>query len=150
MITYKCENVSEIWEEALPLFEHHWEEVEDYAINEHPTPKVESYANLEEKGLFKAMIARNNGKLVGYCFFYLYNHMHYPHKIYALNDVLFLLPEYRRTNAGINLMKEAEKMVVDAGAVSILWAVRDFRDFSPVLKRMGYHKQETVYFKNLG
>ena len=150
MLTYQRERFADMWEEVLPLFNRHWDEVEDPSITGRPCPVKESYVALENNGGVMAMIARSEGKIVGYAFFYTYRHMHYPDKIYALNDVLFLLPEYRVTNAGYKLMKESERMVREAGANTVLWCVTEFKDFSPLLKRMGYHKKETTYIKTFG
>jgi len=150
MIDFKEEKISDIWEELYPLLELHWNELEDPSIEEHPAPKLDSYDQLEVKGLFSICTARHLKKLVGYCGFYLYPHMHYPSKIYAMNDVLLLLPEYRKTTAGVKLMKFSEQVVRERGAICVLWSVREWRDFSPILTRMGYHKQETVYMKNFG
>jgi len=149
MIIIQREKISDIWEELFPLLINHWEEVEDPFIKEKevPAPKLERYDSLEQKNMFIIITARDEGKLIGYCGFYLYSHMHYPDQLYAMNDVIFVLPLHRVKNIGVRLMKYAEKYVKGLGANCILWEVRDFRNFSPILLRMGYHKQGTVYMQ---
>ena len=147
MITYQEEKIADIWEELVPLLHEHRKEVEDEFITAPLEPDGKQYARMEEHGLFCILTARCNGKLVGYNAFYLYPHSHYPSMKYANNDVLFLLPEYRRSSAGIKLITEAEKMLRKHGVASILMEVRDYRDFSPILKHNGFHKQGTVYMK---
>ena len=109
MIKYSEEKCADVFDEITPLLERHWEEI---ALNKEKVklnPDWDLYSKMNEMGLVRTFIARDNGKLIGYFVVTVHPHMHYKDTIYALNDVIYVDPEYRGSTVAVRLIKHVEK-----------------------------------------
>lgn len=147
-IYYQREAPGRAVEEALPLFEKHYQEIAKY--HDIPlAPDFAAYAALEAQGNLRVYSARNAGDLIGYVVFFVRPHLHYSGTLFAAQDVLFLLPEYRKGMTGLRLIKFADERLKAEGVQVVTQHVKDHMDFGPILERMGYERVETTYMRRL-
>jgi hypothetical protein len=87
--------------------------------------------------------------LIGYSFFIAQYSLHYKHKILAVNDLFYVLPEHRCKFLGIKLIKESEKILQELGINQVHMRTKTYADFGSILKRAGYQAIEIAYRKDL-
>jgi GNAT superfamily N-acetyltransferase len=149
MIKVQQEQVSEIWGELIPLLEQHWREIAHYQDIALDVDR-EAYETLEHIGCIRCWTARAAGALVGYVVFFVRPNMHYRASKQALQDVLFLLPEYRRGRAGVTLIRVAETRLRDEG-VQVVYhhAKKRHPRVGELLGRLGYDLVDEIWAKRL-
>lgn len=151
MITIKPETVAEARGDIEPLLVKHYEEL---TVGKHVVKlNVDwgKYERLEKSGLLATLVARDDGRMVGYAVFFIASHIHYKDLITASNDVLFLEKEYRTSSrCGLGLIRESEKHLTSLGVQKIMWHVKTSLDWSAILIHLGYGKEEVVLGKLLG
>lgn len=135
--------------ELYPHFLDHWRELGRY-----PFPDIEPgfneslYIALEAAGGLRVFTARDNGALVGYAVFFLQLHPHHTSALYAMEDMLYVLPA-RRGFTGARLIRFVERELAADGVQVITQAVPVTNDWSKLLERMGYTPIEQIYAKRL-
>ena len=144
---FKRERFVDVIDEALPLIEQHFREVDaqqDLGLD----IDFERYKELDDNGTVRIYTVRTpENELAAYaCFFVNYN-LHYKTKLSALQDVLYVKPEHR--GFGYLFIDRCDKELKAEGVTLVLHAVTEFVDFSSTLIRAGYKKQETLYAKRL-
>ncbi len=128
------------------LFNKHREEVGSFG--EYPIdPEWSNYRLLSDSGLLHNFILRHHGTVVGYYITLVVRHPHYAFKT-AENDIIYISPEHRGTIA-IKFLKWVDEQLKELGVNFINIGVKPMRDFSIVLKRMGYKLLETRYYKEV-
>lgn len=145
---YRVERFPTWASEAAPLFENHWREVANYQETVPLNFDYEFYFQTEEKGGLLPITARKNGKLCGYAIFMLIRLGHYRHIKCAQNDILYIKPEHRGYISG-RFVKECEKICNEIGMDKIIWHVRPRNDWSEMLTKRGYDKEEYILGKML-
>jgi hypothetical protein len=139
----------DLFNEAMPLLEAHWEEI---AVNKEYIklkPNYELYFLMQENKNLNCLVARNEGRLVGYLVTLLHVHPHYTDHTFAQNDLFYISPKHRKGMLAIKLIKEQEKQMIRLGVSSITYSVNPKKDFSKLLERSGHTLFETVYRKDL-
>lgn len=148
-MNYSRERAHELWGEIMPLLRRHWEEIAHYQdiVLE---PDVQRYCALEESGILRCYTARlDDGELVGYSIFVVNSNMHYSSSRQAVQDVLYLAPEYRGARDGAGLLAFCDEQLKAEAVQAVYHHVKVKQDFSPLLKRMGYELIDYVYGKRL-
>jgi GNAT superfamily N-acetyltransferase len=148
LATFQRERASDLWGEITPLLQAHWEEIARYKDIE-LAPNVEAYAKLEAAGILHCYTARLAGALVGYFVATVVPSLHYRNSLQAHQDVLFVLPEHRRSRVGVRLIRFAEEQLRQAGVQVVMHHVKVAHDFGPLLERMGYEWVEKMFTKRL-
>lgn len=148
--TYQLERIAHLWDEAMPLMLSHYEEVahyQDIALS----PDIITYERLDQMGVLKVYTARVEGRLVGYACFMVKTNPHYSESLQAVQDVLFVLPEYRASRIGIGLIKHCDAELRQLGVQVVYQHVKckESLDFSPLLERIGYELIDRIYGKRL-
>jgi len=93
-ITFTEELFKDMYQEAMPLVEKHYDEIAHY--QDIPLdPDVEMYKSMEDIGILKVFTARKAGNLVGYAVFIVKPNPHYKTSMQAIQDVIFIHPRYR-------------------------------------------------------
>jgi GNAT superfamily N-acetyltransferase len=149
-ITYQQEFMATVAPDMQVLLEQHWQEI---ALNQDKiklNPDWEAYADLDAAGVAKAFTARCDGILVGYFVVFCKKNIHYKDHIFAVNDVIYLHPDYRRGMVGIKLIKFAEKCLADDGVSVLVVNTKTHRPFDAVLERLKFGLTERVYTKYIG
>lgn len=90
---------------------------------------------------------RDEGTLIGYAVFKIYEHPHYLKKV-GQQLVMFVHPDYRGFKS-LKFMKQIESSLKELSIEGILQSCTSKKDLSSLFGRMGYKEVETVYFKEL-
>lgn len=149
-ITFQVESFEDTVEEMKPLFDLHWEEIAIHRDKIKLNPDYEQYALLCEAGALHIVTARDGGKMIGYFISFLQPHLHYLDHTFAINDVLFLLPEYRHTDIGAGMFMYAEEKLKEAGASVIIIHMKTHAPFDSLCLALGYENVERNYSKYVG
>jgi|TARA_R110000744_G_scaffold152542_1_gene266659 GNAT superfamily N-acetyltransferase len=150
MIKISHECLSNIKEEIKPLLEKHWELV---ALNQGSiklNPNWQEYARLDAAGILKIFTARSEGELVGYFVLMTSKSIHYQDHFFAINDVLFVLPDSRAGATGYKLVKFAENHCKENGVSLLMINTKVHIPFDNLMVGMGFDLIERIYSKFLG
>jgi hypothetical protein len=114
-----------------------------------------AYRKLERAGVYKALAATVDDRLVGYNGFFVQPVLHHMGTLVAMNDVLYVDPAERGV-AGVQLVRRAEAWLQAMGVRKIVYASKTYVDLSPtsrgatlgdLLDKLGYGVTETVHEK---
>lgn len=142
---FQKESLGEAASDILQLVPDHYSEVSTYQ-GEVIAPQFELLKILEEKGHLFIFTARDEKQsLQGYAVFTLAPHFHYSRIKIASSTLLYMRPETR--GHGVSFIRFCDESMKNLGADGIQYSVTDQKDFSPVLKRMGFKKLETLYIR---
>jgi len=148
MITYQIEQLPDIIEDIKRLGPIHWAEVSPFRDVRPFNPNWELYLDQYRKGGVFSFTARDGNELVGYCFFTFITMSHYKHITLAINDTLYLKPEYRKGMTGYKLITKAEEEVKKLNVQEIMWRTKlGDSNFGKLLERLGYFPEEVSYTK---
>jgi len=138
--------------EALPrifwLFQMHWDEIGD------PPGKLdidyENYLAAERAGALRVYVVQPDGldRAVGYAMFRVVPMQRHKGVLAAWQDLLFVHPDARVGSLGLDFVRYCDTMLKDDGVAIVHHSVRG-RDFSVLLRRLGYKPLEQVFFKEL-
>lgn len=143
LITYKVETVAECIEEIKPLNLQHWEEVATNKEVRPLEPDYDKYYTLEELGMLRILTARDGDVLVGYFITMLCQHMHYKSCTTAMNDILYIHPDYRKSTIGFRLFKVAIADLKDnTDATLIVVHMKITHPFRKLLKHFDFKLAE--------
>lgn len=140
------ELLSGLWLELLPLLEAHWREVARY--QDIPLdPDIETYAMLEEVGQLRCYTMRENGRLLGYAFYFVRPNLHYRGSLQAMQDVFYMVPEHRGRAA--QLLRFSERRLRALGVQVVHQHAKRINQFVALLKALGYEASDDVLSKRL-
>ena len=89
--------------------------------------------------------ARDQGKLVGYAFYFVYNNIVYKEKKMAVNEVLFIHPDYRKGFFGYRFLKWLDSQLEESGVDWIYNHVKAKKDFGKLFEKLGYRLIDNTY-----
>ena len=150
MLTYKVERFEQFVKEVIPLWQDHWEEIATHKDKIPLDPDFDRYQQLQDREQLICITVRDNGKLVGYSFMFVFPHIHYKSTIIGLNDLLYLKPEYRKGFSGVKLIKMSEEQCRLKGAKKVVWHIKTDHNFGKIMERLGYNLFEVNYGKYIG
>ena len=148
-LTLLIETVADKVQELWPLLERHREELATDKARMILAPDVDRYTAMEAAGVMFAIVARDNGRAVGYSVNFVSQHLHYCAMRYAQNDVLYLDPEYRSGSLGQRLIDATEEAARDRECDMIIWHAKPNTALDRILPRRGYRVQDIMYSKGL-
>ena len=132
-------------EEMMPLIEAHNKEVEDYELD----LDLDLYDKLEDMGLYIVILAKVDGKIVGYNSFFVQPHMHWKYRTIAMADGFYLHPDHRKGWSAIKMFRFTEAELVMRGATDIWAQAKDNTSALGMLEYLGYENKETTYGKRI-
>lgn len=145
-IIFKEEKLKDIWGEMIPIFEKHYKEIAHY--KDIPLePDKDSYFKIEELGNIKTFTARESGELIGYSIYFIKNNLHYKSSLQALQDVIYIKKEKR--GFGTKFIKWCDNRLRDIGVQVVCHHIKLAHDWSKILEKMGYEKQDIILTKRL-
>ena len=148
---YKAEFIKDVLHEIKPLLEHHWKEVAWYQDDIKLCPDYDKYLTMEEHNALLCVTVRNKeGTLIGYNINFLQYHPHYCEHIYAINDIIFILPKYRHTNTARELIESTEVILKHLGVSVVTMHMKPEHTFMSLVEGLGFKQQEYVYSKLIG
>lgn len=130
------------------LMEDHWKEVASHQDIRRLKPNTEAFRILEEKGKLLTLFVMDGDLIVGYSVNILVDHMH-SDTLVAQNDAIYVDPAYRKSGAGIRLMKVTERAAKDCGAKLLFWHSKPDSRLDTVLDRLGYGVMDIIRSKEL-
>lgn len=144
---FQRERIVDAWSEMTPLIRAN--HAETGVLDEREfAPDFDRYQHLEASGIARLFTIRDGMKLVGYAVFLVVPHLHYPDLQWALQDVLFVLPEHRGPRA-IRFIRWTDEELKADGAHIVYRHVSKGRDYSRTLERLGYTAAETSFIRRL-
>ena len=146
LIIRKC-TISEI-ENASNIDNILKEYAEESSVKKLPSPlaKADTYKHLESLEAIHIVGAFVNKLLVGYIISFAPVMPHYSSRI-AVTESFFVLKEYRKTGAGLKLLKEAEQYSINAEAIGLFVSAPIGGVLAEVLPNVGYEETNRVFFK---
>jgi len=146
MIYFQREQAHTCFQEVLPLLESYRREV-GYYTNLKLDPEFDRYEQLEKLGALRAYTARLENKIIGFCVFHFYPHLHFKKNIFALQDILYIKPEHR--GFGYSFLKWCNEQLKTDGASVIYYSVSLNFNYGSLLKRLGFRLADHVYAKEI-
>lgn len=147
--TLQRESFTAIWPEMKPLAEAHWREIAHYQdIPLDPDHQVYDAATASGNVVFFT-VRDEDGRMVGYAGYFVRANIHYRGSKQAVQDVLFLLTEYRRSRIGMALIAYCDDQLRADGVQVVYQHVKVAHNFGPLLERIGYEHVEHIYARRL-
>lgn len=150
MITFQEEYLVDCLDEMKPLFETHWDEIALHKDKIVLNPDYSKYLILDEAGMLHVLTARDEGKIIGYFISFIDHHVHYKDHVFAINDILFIHPDYRKGSVGYKLFKSAEASLKEIGVSVLMIHAKVQHDFKPLMDKLGFDRVEYNYSKFIG
>lgn len=139
--------------EIAPLLELHWREIAHYQSAIPLEVDWGQYKRADATQRMVVVTARQDERLIGYSVFFLVHSPHYRTVLWGMNDVLYVLPEFRQSRVGLQLIRESERQLREVGCRRISWHAKPFNadgsdnPLYKILERMGYTIEEHVLGK---
>lgn len=150
MIKFSVESLHDCLEELEPLLKEHHKEIALYQDRVPFNPDYERYLDLEESGELHTVVAREDGKVVGYYMSFLVPHIHYKDTLYAINDVVYLEPRVRHSSIAQHMIEYVEENLKELGVSVITLHMKTYLPFEGLARKLGFEKVEYIYSKYVG
>ena len=147
-VTYQEEpNIHAFYDETKALTYQHWHECDIHGgeVN----IDWMAYELLKEKGLFHLYSIRALGELVGYSGYVVAPSHHSMGRVFAQNDLCYVVPKQRGKMLFLKLLKFAEEELKKYNVSVIGYSVKVEHDFSPILLRQGFVLEERYFSKRI-
>lgn len=146
--SYQFEDVNNVLD-SVDLIQMHRDEVE--ATSSDPfLPDRALYNELQAIDRLFVMTVRDGDVLIGYQFVIIDTSNHHPDTLQGVTDCVFIHPDHRNGNVGKKMMSLMDDYLREMGVKEMFHFVPTCaRDWSPVLKRMGYKHAENIYCRSL-
>jgi GNAT superfamily N-acetyltransferase len=149
MITYQVEQFEEVKHQIVEMAREHWREVEYYQDEIPLDIDLDKYQLMNDAGMIKIITVRNQSQLVGYIAMLIHLHPHHKNTLYAMNDMFYILPEFRKGRTGIEIFKFTEEVMRAEGVKIMLLSCKAHLDKGTIFKRLGFIPAEISYSKLL-
>lgn len=110
--------------------------------------QIEQYKMLEESGLIYPIGAYLRNLLIGFVGVLTPVMPHYGVKV-AYTESFFVSKEYRKSGAGLKLLRAAEEYARETGCVGLLVSSPFNGDLAQVLPRVGYSETNVMFYKHV-
>lgn len=152
MLTVQIESFAAAMPELVKIFPTHWEELALFKDRMPLAPQYEEYIAREMNGdLFLATV-RWDGKIAGYYTAQCRPGFHYKETFTALQDMVYIVPEYRDLGLSLPLFRLVERELRRRGVQ--LWYAGYKTDKSlrlpELLSRIGFMPADTYMAKWIG
>ena len=141
------ETVEQNVAESKPLLESHFKEIaqfQDIPLD----PDYDQYIALEKAGFIRCFIARDtDGAMVGYAVYFVRNNLHYRGSLQAVQDVIFIKPEFR--GRGGRFILWCDEKLKEQGVQVVYHHVKSKFNFGPMLEKCGYELVDLIYARRL-
>jgi hypothetical protein len=112
-----------------------------------PNCQVEMYKAMQNAGVIHVIGAFSGDSLVGVVVIIVSVVPHYG-KVLATTESFFVRPSDRKSGAGLMLLKEAEILSEELGAIGLLISAPAEGRLAEILPRKGYAETNRVFFRN--
>ena len=154
MITYQVEKWDDCYEEAIPMLHAHYAEIATDKAIKPLDPDLDKYQELEKAGMLRIFtvriepdnliedLPRCDGRLIGYFVSIVAKGLHYQQTTLAINDIMYVDPQYRGTTVGYRMMKGAALDLKNLGADILTIHMKTDYPFSSLLEKLDFHLTE--------
>lgn len=111
-------------------------------------PQFDTYLGMEAAGVLHALAARLDGRLIGFLLVLTPVLPHFGRRV-AVSESFFVANAHRGTGAGLGLLRAAEGLAREHGAVGIMVSAPCDGQLAQVLPGVGYRDASHVFFKGL-
>lgn len=153
---YAEEAFVDVFDEVSPLLVEHWRELAKYSdiplkvdypryveANEHGAYRVYTVRALSEENT-DYEVARK--QIVGYAGFFVNRHWHYADYVFAIQDVLYVDPNFRSNGIGEGFLVFCDNQLKNLGVHVIMHHVKEHQNIlGKVLAKHEYVKVESVW-----
>lgn len=121
---------------------------EESAIDGLPSIKVkiELYRNYEQNGAFYVVASYHEDKLIGFATVLSPIMPHFSALI-SVCESLFVAKEFRKTGAGLKLIKDCENHATKLGSPGLLMSAPMGGSLAEILPKVGYKETNRVFFR---
>lgn len=148
MVTYQTEAIYQVLPEILPLLHDNHAEAQGKTYGTELDPDWDQYRQMEKCGLLKIFTARDDGRLIGYDIFIVGPHRHAIGSRIAINDMTYVIPEYRGFTA-VMLIKKSDKALREMGCSGIARHAQCNTQVHELLGRIGYEPGEMMMYRKV-
>jgi GNAT superfamily N-acetyltransferase len=139
---------------AIPIdiLEAHYEELAPFKHLNRLKPDWGAYATMQERGELLFVTARKKTRpshLVGYMIMVVRPHLHYQDVLVAVDDIHYLMPNFRGAGWGKKMIAFAEAEAAKMGAKIFSTRCKAKSDHGHIFESMGYELTDLVYIKDL-
>lgn len=113
-----------------------------------PIAKMVTYRHLESLGALHVIAALLDDLLIGIVTILLPTLPHYS-VFLAVTESFFVTEKYRKTGAGLKLLKAAEEFAIGSGSPGLLVSAPFGGQLADVLPEVGYKQTGCAFFKRL-
>lgn len=138
--------ISSVREQLVPLLELHYAESE--LARPFPLQPDWPYIfRLNECGMYQALFLYTSAdELVGYFAFFVVSSLH-TCRIVATHDILFVRKDWRIGRGALLLLKEADRIMQDAGVTEVFAGHQGTEQLDKLLKHFSYREVGKQYYK---
>ena len=148
-LIFATEPLTQCWNEIVELGSAHWHETMEYYRDKQPfNPSFERYDSYAKAGWLVAFTVRDQGKMVGYGLMYVVPSMH-TQSLIAVEDTMFILPEYRQGRNGLRLYEYVEQEMARRGVVEVIVTAKPGSAACRILEHLGCELINHQYSKHL-
>ena len=150
LVTYAIEPWRRYYPECEPLWLAHYAEFEPFHRNRLPFgPDVPMYEAADRAGQLQILVARANGRMVGYCLVLCRRHPHYA-MVCGFEDSYYVSPAFRRGWNGVRLIDRSVEALRARGIKMVYFMTTEFNSIQRVYEWLGFERCDSVYCKWLG
>jgi hypothetical protein len=154
MITYTVESLRHCLNELKPLFQPHWEELALDKTRVPLDPQYPEYLKRDAAGGVLAVIARDQGEIVGYFIGFIAPGLHYQTCLTLTMDIFWLRPEYRDGDSleqiegemvAQDLFARVKQEALRRGVQRAFFGSKMHKDVSFLFESLGMREVERYY-----
>ncbi len=147
---YQHEKYNDVIEELKPHLHEHYKEVAMYQDKIDFDPNYEAYEAAQENDMLYVYTMRDDGELAGYNIFFVQAHPHYKSDIFAVNDIVYIAPNYRHKSDTVEFFQYCENELKELGVSVITYHMKVLKTFEMLMKGLGMDHAEHSYTKYIG
>ena len=136
----------ELVKDLLPA---HFEEVARFKEISVIKPDLPRYAAADFENRFIGLVAHIGTEIVGYSANFLTHNLHYMELSVCQNDVLYVLPAYRKGRVGLSLIRGTVRRAQLRGIRLMAWHSKPDTPLNKLLPRLGYEILDVIWAKRI-
>lgn len=145
----KISEVETVYPLIEPLFAAHHRESSTFK-NAVVKPNVDLYCAAEKQGRLLCLIAKNDGRVVGYSIAFLASAVHLSDVRFMTSDAFYVMPESRKGRAAYALIQSTLAHAKQMGAQMMIWRSKPDTTWDRTLARLKCTLLEKSWGMELG
>lgn len=150
MITYTLEPWATYYRDCQELWPEHYDEIAVQKDRMPMRPDVAAYEAMDRAGMLQIVVARDDGRMVGYVVSIIRPHLHYADVLSGYEDAYFLTKSHRKGMIGIKLIREAIRHMQARGVRKCWFSTKLAHDMGRIFERLGFSRTDVTYSMWIG